>query len=281
MNQTYRIIIDSAGEIPQDLKDDDRFVSVPLTLDIGGEYIVDDGHVSQADLVRRIAAASECPKSACPSPGLYLDAFEETEADRIYVITISAALSGSYQSANAARQMYEEEHEDVKIHIFNSRTTSVGETLILLRIKEMEEEGYAFEEIISEIEAYISRQQTYFVLDDLETLHKNGRLTGLKYLAVSVLNIKLICGSTPEGEIQQMAISRGMRQALSRMAEMAAQAIKSGTNRIGISYCNCLKRAESLKALLAPKLPGVEILLHEAGGLSSMYANDGGVILVV
>ena len=114
-------------------------------------------------------------------------------------MTLSSELSGSYNSAELGRKLFEEEHSDKKIYVFNSRSASVGETLIAMKIRECEERGMDFEEVKECVESYIKGQNTYFVLENLDTLRKNGRLTGIKSLVASALNIKPVMGSTPAG----------------------------------------------------------------------------------
>ena len=95
---SYKIVIDSCGEFLEQWKTDERFESVPLVLTVGGENIVDDETFDQAEFLKKVAACEECPKSACPSPERYMKAFE-CDAERIYAITLSSELSGSYNSA--------------------------------------------------------------------------------------------------------------------------------------------------------------------------------------
>ena len=144
-----------------------------------------------------------------------MNAFEG-EAGHVYVVTLSGKLSGSYNSAVLAAQLYNEEHEeDKQIHVFNSKSASIGETLIGLKIQELEESGASFEEIVTEVESYISSMNTFFVIETLETLRKAGRLSGLKAFVANTLNIKPVMGSTKEGTIQQLGQARGMKKALS------------------------------------------------------------------
>ena len=118
-----------------------------------------------------------------------------------------------------------EEHEKAgdtdegkQIYVFNSRSASVGETLIAVRIRECEEEGLTFEQTVHCVEESIEGQHTYFVLENLDTLRKNGRLTGIKSIVASALNIKPVMGSTPEGTICQLGQARGIKKALVKMA---------------------------------------------------------------
>ncbi|MCR5294824.1 MAG: DegV family protein [Lachnospiraceae bacterium] len=277
----FRIAMDSAGEFTQELRGREEYVLVPLTLSIGGEDIVDDGTVSQKELVRKIAESPSCPRTSCPSPEAYRAAYD-CEADHIYGITISSNLSGSYQSAIIGKEMYLEDHPDARIHVFDSCSTSVGETILVLKIKELEERGLPFEDIVREVEALSAEKSTTFVLDNLETLRKNGRLSRMKALAAQVLKIKPICAGTKEGEIVQIDQARGINKALVKMVQYVVDHTMNSENKIlAISFVNCAERAVMVRDALLERMKVREVLMLEMGGLSTTYANDGGIIVVI
>ena len=277
----YKIIIDSCGELLDGWKNDERFESVPLTLMVGAEQIIDDETFDQADFLKKVAACPECPKSACPSPERYMRAYD-CEAEHIYVVTLSSELSGSYNSALLGRDLIMEDHPDKKIHVFNSRSASIGESLIGMKIQECEEAGMSFEEVVSTVEHYIEGQHTFFVLENLETLRKNGRLSRVKALVASALKIKPVMGATQEGTICQLDQARGMNKALVKMVEHIQEVTTDSVNRtLAISHCNCAQRAQMLKEALEEKMNLKKILVLDTAGVSSMYANDGGIIVVV
>ena len=278
---SYKIIIDSCGELLDEWKQDEHFESVPLTLNVGGDTIIDDADFNQSEFLKKVAACETCPKSACPSPERYMKAFD-CDADHVYAVTLSAELSGSYNSAVLGRNLLHEEQPDKKIYVFNSRSASIGETLIGLKIQECEEAGYTFEEVVSTVEEYIAEQNTFFVLDNLETLRKNGRLSTVKAFVVSALKIKPVMGATPEGTICQLDQARGINKALIKMVQhIVDKTINSEKKVLAISHCNCLDRAMLLKNAIQEKLPVKKIVVLDTAGVSSMYANDGGVIVVV
>lgn len=278
---SYKIIIDSCGELLDEWKKDEHFESVALTLNVGGENIIDDETFDQADFLKKVAASPECPKSACPSPERYMKAFD-CDADHIYAVTLSAELSGSYNSAVLGRNLLEEEKPGRKIHIFNSKSASIGQTLIGMKIQECEEAGYSFEKVIETVDEYIAGQHTFFVLDNLETLRKNGRLSKVKALVASALKIKPVMGSTDEGNICQLDQARGINKALVKMAGQIAEKTQNSEKKVlAISHCNCHERAILLKNALQEKMPLKNIVLLDTAGVSSMYANDGGVIVAV
>lgn len=278
---SYKIVIDSCGEFLEQWKTDDRFESVPLVLTVGGENIVDDETFDQAEFLKKVAACEECPKSACPSPERYMKAFE-CEAERIYAITLSSELSGSYNSAVLGKNLLLEEHPEKKIHVFNSRSASVGETLIAMKIEECEKAGLSFEEVVRTVEEYISGQNTFFVLENLDTLRKNGRLSGVKAFVATALKIKPVMGSTDEGTICQLDQARGMNKALVKMMEHIVSKTSDGEKKVlAICHCNCPERAEMFKEAIAEKLNPAQIIVLNTAGVSTMYANDGGIIVAV
>lgn len=279
----YKIVIDSCGELPENLKNDEHFTNVALELDVDGYRIRDDETFNQLDFLRRVKESIKGPKSACPSPEEYMEAFEG-EAENIYVVTLSGKLSGSYNSAVLAANLYNEEHEDSRknIYVFNSRSASIGETIIGLKIQELEEAGEPFKVVVDKTEEYISSMNTFFVLETLETLKKAGRLSNLKALVANTLNIKPVMGSTKEGSIQQLGQARGMKKALAKMVSDMLAATKDYENRVlAIAHCNCPERAEYVKECIEKMAKFKKIVIVDTAGISSMYANDGGVILAV
>ena len=278
---SYKVVIDSCGELLDEWKQDPRFESVALTLSVDGVNIIDDETFDQADFLKRVAECPECPKSACPSPERYMRAFD-CEAEHVYAVTLSAELSGSYNSAVLGKNLLQEDHPDRQIHIFNSKSASVGQTLIAMKIQECEEAGLPFEKVIETVDAYIEQQHTFFVLDNLETLRKNGRLSKAKALVASALKIKPVMGSTEEGAICQLDQARGMNKALVKMAQaIVEKTADSGQKTLAISHCNCHERAILLKNALEERMPIKKIVILDTAGVSSMYANDGGVIVAV
>lgn len=278
---SYKVIVDSCGELTDDMKKSGIFETASLSIEVGGYHIVDDETFDQADFLRRVRECPECPKSSCPSPERYMELYR-CEADHVYAVTLSAELSGSYNSAELGKNLYIEEYGEKDIYVFNSRSASIGETLIALKIAECEESGMEFQEVVKAVEDYISQQNTYFVLETLDTLRKNGRLTGLKAVMATALNIKPVMGATPEGTICQLGQARGMKKALAKLTEEVVKDLKNPAEKIlAISHCNCRERAEYVKNLLKEKVRFKDVIVLDTAGISSMYASDGGIIVVV
>ena len=278
---SYKIAIDSCGELLDEWKNDERIESIPLTLTVGGENIIDDATFDQKDFLKKVADCPECPKSACPSPERYMKAYE-CDAEHIYAVTLSAELSGSYNSAILGKNLFLEEQPEKKVHVFNSKSASGGQSLIAMKIIECEEKGLSFGEVVSEVEKYIEEMSTFFVLENLETLRKNGRLGRVKALVASALKIKPVMGSTPEGTICQLDQARGMNKAIVKMVDhIGEKGINIPEKTVAITHCNCPERAKMLEEAIREKLHPAKIVVMDTAGVSSMYANDGGVIVAV
>ena len=278
---SYLIVIDSCGELTDDMKASGHFVSAPLTLDVDQYHFVDDETFDQMEFLKRVKESPNCPRSACPSPELYKNYFEQ-DYDHIYAITLSAALSGSYNSAEVARGMVQEEYPDKKIHVFNSRSASIGQTLIGRRIAEYEEAGLPYEEILEKTEEYINSQTTWFVLESLDALRKNGRLSNFKAFVATALKIKPICSSTPDGEIQQAGQARGINRALVKMVEMAAESAEHmEDNEIAVSHVNNPERGQMVLDAIKERVKATNYFVENGRGVTSLYSSDGGIILVL
>ena len=151
-----------------------------------------------------------------------------------------------------------------------------------MKVQELEESGLSFDEVVKKTEEYIASMNTFFVLETLDTLRKAGRLSNLKAFVASTLNIKPVMGSTDEGSIQQLGPARGMKRALAKMVEDVVAATKDCEHRIlAISHCNCPERAQYVKACLEKLARFKKIVIVDTAGISSMYANDGGIIIAV
>ena len=205
----------------------------------------------------------------------------QTDAERVYVVTLSSHLSGSYNSAVLGKNLYHENFGDKNIYVVDSKSASCGETQIAFKLVELEEQGLSFEEITEKIEEFVKGMNTYFVLDNLDTLRKNGRLSGVKALVASTLSIKPVMGAE-DGNIVQRGQSVGIKKALAKMADyVVKEVVEPEKKNLMITHCNAPERAQSVKEQIESKVKFKNILIMDTAGLSSLYANDGGVIVTV
>lgn len=276
----YKIVVDSCCELPEEYRKDERFQSIPLGLEVGDYKILDDENFNQAEFLAQVANYPKCPKSSCPSPEKYMEAYR-TDAENIFVITLSSHLSGSYNSAEVGKNLYIEKYGEKNICVFDSESAVCGETQYALMAMELQEEGYSFEDTVQKLEAFREKMKTYFVLDNLETLRKNGRLTGVKAMVVSTLNIKPIMYGN-HGVIAQKSQAIGMKKALVKLADILINEVPDVKERtLIIAHCNCPDRAEFIKKVLLERTHVKDVIVLDTSGISSMYANDGGVVVTI
>lgn len=276
---SYKIVVDSCCELPEELKHDPRYEIVPLTLIVGDSYErLDDDGFDQKEFLRAVAECPVSPKSACPSPEKYMEAYR-TDADHVYVVTLSSKLSGSYNSAVLGKNLYHETYGEKQIYVVDSRSASCGETQIAMQIARWEDEGMGYEEITEKIEKFTDGMHTYFVLDNLDTLRKNGRLSGVKALVASTLSIKPVMAGD-QGSIVQLGQSVGIKKALAKMVDhVVSDVVDAEKKCLMITHCNNPERANSVKEQILSKVKFKDVLIMDTAGISSMYANDGGVIV--
>lgn len=276
---SYKIVVDSCCELPEELKHDPRYEIVPLTLIVGDSYErLDDDGFDQKEFLQTVAECPVSPKSACPSPEKYMEAYR-TDADHVYVVTLSSKLSGSYNSAVLGKNLYHETYGEKQIYVVDSRSASCGETQIAMQIARWEDEGMGYEEITEKIEKFTDGMHTYFVLDNLDTLRKNGRLSGVKALVASTLSIKPVMAGD-QGSIVQLGQSVGIKKALAKMVDHVIRDVADPEKKyLMITHCNNPERANSVKEQILAKVKFKDVLIMDTAGISSMYANDGGVIV--
>lgn len=276
---TYKIIGDSSCDITKEMEEKYNIELAPLSFMLDDVEYIDDESLDLDNYLTKIDESPNVPKSACPSIQDYIDRFEG-DHECVFGVTLSSELSGSYNSAMNAKEMFLEEHPDKKVHIFNSRGASTIEVLIALKVIELADAGKEFEEIVTTVEAYIENSKVLFVLDKIDTLEKNGRLSVMKAKIVRALNLKLILMANQEGAIDMLDKARGTKKALKKMVEkMAKIGDVSSDKKMAISHVKCPERAQYVKELVEKMYDFSEIIIVETKGLSSTYANKGGIII--
>ena len=277
----YKIIVDSCCDARSIPTGDIPVIQVPLVLNIGGKSYVDDGTLNSVWQVAAMRAAKDQPSTACPSPAEYADAM--SGEDDCFVITLSANLSGSYQSAVAGLEL---KTGSGRVHIFNSCSASAGEAAIAFELANLIHRGLAFDEIVEQGEAYLRSMRTFFVLESLDYLIKAGRIGRFSGQLATIMQIRPIMGEDGDGNIIPIAKVRGTNPALRRMVEQVkAQDEKmreAGRPRkhLVISHCNCPERALDVKKMIQEACPEItDITILPTGGVSTFYAFDGGIVV--
>lgn len=276
------ILADSCCDLSPELLKKTQAKIAPLTITIDDTHYVDDGTVDIPPYLAAMKASKNPIRSACPSPDLYAEDIRATEGD-CFIVTLSAKLSGSHNAASLGVQLAQEDLPEKKVHVFDSESASAGETYIALMIHDLIAAGKSFEQIVELVEEKIRSMHTLFVLDSLDNLVKNGRISRTVALLANVLSIRLLMSDDGHGAIKNISKARGIKGALGQMVETCrkhTEGLAAASQRLVISYCNCPERARQVRDMIREKCPAIgEIILTPTSALSSMYANDGGIVI--
>lgn len=276
------ILADSCCDLSPELLKKTQAKIAPLTITIDDTHYVDDGTVDIPPYLAAMKASKNPVRSACPSPDLYVEDIRATEGD-CFIVTLSAKLSGSHNAASLGVQLAQEDMPEKKVHVFDSESASAGETYIALMIHDLIAAGKSFEQIVELVEEKIRTMHTLFVLDSLDNLVKNGRISKTVALLANVLSIRLLMSDDGHGAIKNISKARGIKGALGQMVETCrkhTEGLAAASQRLVISYCNCPERARQVRDMIRDKCPAIgEIIMTPTSALSSMYANDGGIVI--
>ena len=276
------ILADSCCDLSPELLKKTQARVAPLTITIDDTHYVDDGTVDIPPYLAAMKASKNPVRSACPSPDLYAEDIKAAAGD-CFIVTLSAKLSGSHNAAALGAQLAEEDMPEKKVHVFDSESASAGETYLVLMIHDLIAAGKSFEQIVEIVEEKIRSMHTLFVLDSLDNLVKNGRISKTVALLANVLSIRLLMSDDGHGAIKNISKARGIKGALTQMVETCrkhTEGLAAASQRLVISYCNCPERARQVRDMIREKCPAIgEIVMTPTSALSSMYANDGGVVI--
>lgn len=275
---SIKVVVDSCCDLTSELIEKYGFETVPLTMNLGDKSFIDDENLNLPVFMEEMKQCTGKVGSASPSPMLYKEAFQKAPSS--FAVTLSKNLSSSYESAMMGKAMLEEEDPKADVHVFDSKSASAGEVLVALKVANMIREGHQKSKIISVIENFIKEMRTYFVLENIDNLLKNGRLNKITGKLISVLHLKLIMGSDKDGNISLFSNARGQKQIVEKLANTIE---KSGRNTRGesmvIAHCNNPELAGKLRDLIEKRYHFKEIFVVPTRGISSVYANDKGIIM--
>ncbi len=272
-----RIVVDSSCELTEEMVASGLFEKAPLTLLLGEREYVDDDDLDVATYLDDMAAFKGSPRTAAPSPNSYLERFKATGS--VFVVTLSSKLSNSYNAALLAKQMYLEEIGEKFIHVFDSLSASVGETLIAMKIQEYLHDKMSDANIVENVNRFINGMQTFCILERYDNLAKNGRINPYVAKIAQVLSIRPICRAD-NGNLVLFDKARGFTKAVIRMAEQIVREKPDAENRtLGIAHAKCLENAIIVRDEILKRLKFKNVVIIETGGLSSTYADRNGVVI--
>lgn len=271
-----KLIVDSCCDLTDDLKTAPDIEQVPLSIVVDGASYIDDSSLNMTLFMDALKNSHTFPKSACPAPYLYAEAYQNAES--AFVVTLSSKLSGSYESAMAALRLEQESESPHKIHVFDSRSAAAGELAVALKIRECAAENLPFETTVKAVEEYIAGMHTFFVLENLDTLIKAGRMSRITGYVASAMAMRPIM-TAENGEIRLHEKIRGSVRAFTRLVEVIGEACPHPEERtLAITHCGNEPRARFI-ATEARRMGFRNVVVANTGGISSLYANAGGVVV--
>lgn len=269
-----KIVADSSCDMWE--LNDVNFAVAPLTISTDNKHYVDNQELDVHLMSEDLAKYKGVSHTACPSVGSWLDCYEGY--DEVFVVTLTGAMSGTYNSAMTAKGIYEEENENVKVHVFDSLSTGPEMRLLIEKLKEMIEEDLPFEEIVEKGQDYLKHTRLFFALKSLHNFAMNGRVNKAVASAIGVLNISIFATASEEGTIQQISKCRGEKKVVRSMIEHLENAGYHG-GKVRISHANNLKLAHNVRDKILELYPHADIIVYPMGGLCTYYAEIGGLLV--
>jgi len=272
-----KIVADSCCDVNQEIKERTGVKLVPLTIEVNGKRYRDDSSLDINELISEMKKSHEAPKTACPSPQDFIEEYKGDES--VFVVTISSKLSGTYRSAMLAKEIFLEEIGNKFIHVFDSFSGSIGETMISLKISELINKGLKEMEIVEKVNSYIKEMKTFFTIKSLDNLAKAGRVSHLVAKISSALSVRLIMAEK-DGEIQLHEKVIGAKRVFKRLVDVIGEQGSNLEDKIlGIAHCNCLDKALALKEEVLKRYTFKDVVIVGTGGISTVYANEGGLVI--
>ncbi|MBE6906221.1 DegV family protein [Marasmitruncus massiliensis] len=272
----YKLVVDSCCELIPELRSLNP-ESAPLSMLLDGVNYIDDELLNINHFISAMRSSKNTPKSACPSPEVFAEKF--CKGMNVFAVTISSKLSGSYNSALVGAKMVMEGGPERRIHVFDSLSASAGEIAVSLKIKECVDLKMDFDSIVKTVTEFIDGMKTFFILDTLETLIKAGRVSRIAGYAASVMSLRpIMCADN--GMIRLYEKARGSVRAFTRLVDLIGESCTNFADRtLVITHCNNERQAHFIKAEAQRRFHFKDIKVTSTGGLSTMYANEGGVII--
>lgn len=274
MTEKFKIVSDSSSDVTK-LESVD-FSSAPLKIITANKEYVDDENLNIENMVDDLKSYKGKSSTSCPNTEDWISAFGD--AERVFCVTITGTLSGSYNAACLAKQMYEEKFPDRKVCVINSLTTGPEMKLIIEKIQELIIEGKTFEEICELIKEYMKDTGLFFMLESLNNLANNGRVNPIVAKIAGFLGIRIVGKASDKGDLQQLNKCKGERKALDAIVGHL-KALGSKLKKIRIAHCFNESAAISLKERILKEFQKVSVEIYKCKGLCSFYAEKGGLLI--
>lgn len=252
------------------------FAAAPLTINTADREFVDDHKLDTGAMVAWFDSYKGKSKTSCPNPGDWLEAFDD--AEEVFCVTITSGLSGSYNSACVAKQMYEAEHPGRRVCVIDSLSAGPELVLIVEKLQELIAQELPFDDISREIAAYQQRTGLVFMLESLKNFAANGRVSPAVAKIAGVLGIRVVGKASDQGTLEPIDKCRGEAKSLNAIvAHLKKAGLKNG--KVRIAHCINENAANTLKERILQEIGAVDVQIHICRGLCSYYAEKGGLLV--
>lgn len=269
-----KIVSDSSSDLLA--LDSIEFASSPMKIITAQREFVDDDKLDVDEMANFFNGYKERSKTSCPNPADWLDAFGD--ADDVICVTITSALSGSYNSACTAKELYEAETQGKRVFVLDTLSAGPEITLTVRKLEELVKCGVPFEEICDRIKEYVRHTGLVFILKSLKNFAANGRVSPLVAKLVGFAGICVVGKASEEGTLEPTHKCRGENKALETLVnDLKELGLRNG--RVSIGHCQNETAANTLKKMIESKFEKVEIEIHKLRGLCSFYAEKGGLLV--
>ena len=269
-----RIVSDSSSDILE-LENVD-FAYAPMKIITAEREFVDDKNLDVDEMANFFNLYKGRSQTSCPNVTDWIDAFGD--ADDIICVTITSALSGSYNSACLAKQIYEEEYEGRRVFVLDTLSAGPEITLVIKKLEEYVKQGMEYETICERIKAYLKQTGLVFVLKSLHNFAANGRVSPLVAKVAGFAGICIAGKASDEGTLEPSHKCRGENKSLDAiLSDIEKYGLRNG--KVSIGHCQNEKAAERLQAMIKEKFDKVQIEIHKLRGLCSFYAEKGGLLV--
>ncbi len=252
------------------------FASAPLKIIAGEKEFVDNSKLNVEEMVDFFDSYKGKSKTSCPSPADFLEAFGE--ADEVFCVTITSGLSGSYNAACVAKQMYEAENPGKQVLVIDSLSAGPELVLIVEKLQELIMADCSFQEICQTIGQYTQKTGLLFALASLQNFAANGRVPMAVAKVAGILGIRIVGKASNQGTLQPLDKARGEAKALKKIIDhLTADGFRQG--KVRIAHCTNETAAEDLTKTIQATFPAADIQISKCLGLCSYYAEKGGLLI--
>lgn len=252
------------------------FASVPLKIITAEKEYVDDATLLVEEMVSDLQAYKGRSSSACPNSEEWMEAFGD--ADEVYCVAITGTLSGSYNAACLAKQMYEENFPERRVFVINSLSAGPELQLLVEKLQELVVAGLPFDEVCRTITDYHQKTGLLFSLASMKNFANNGRVSPLVAKAVGLLGIRVVGKASDEGDLQPLDKCRGESRALDAIVARLKELGYAG-GKVHIHHCQNEGAANELRARISAAFEKAQIVIATCRGLCSFYAEQGGLLV--